>query len=456
MALGRRALRQVGDQPGPVGAAPADDHAALEEEFESFVKRYHKDYATTEERARRFANFAANYQRIQAHNAGNTSYRLGLTPFADLSPQEFRDIYTLPAADATATNGTFGDLPILGTHTRTNVSLPGSVDWRSQGAVTAVRNQGSCGSCWAFAAIGAVESAWKIAANQLLFLSEQQVLDCARGTLGCKGGSPEAAFDYMQRHAICTEGSYPYAEVQKTCGDSSCRAAIPSGGVLGWMQVTPKDEEALKEAVAKQPVAVAIDADTSFQLYKSGVLTGTCHDKINHAVVLVGYGTDGPDDYWLIKNSWGEAWGEGGYARLKRGLPGTGQCGVKTDGVYAAVDGAKKDPSLDNLPIGLIAGVALACIAAMCISGFLLRFCIKRCRTGAQRPQRLGRAPARGGNAAAAARPGGAPPSSAAAPLTQQAATGTVVPQPMPGTKTGNSRQSRLLASAPPPGPAAS
>uniref|UniRef100_A0A182DW06 Ficin isoform A n=1 Tax=Ficus carica TaxID=3494 RepID=A0A182DW06_FICCA len=207
--------------------------------------------------------------------------------------------------------------------------LPETVDWRSKGAVNPIRNQGQCGSCWAFSAVAAVESINKIVTGQLLSLSEQQLLDCAQSykNLGCQGGWVNKAFEYIiQNRGITSQSNYPY-----TGHKGQCRTGLASIATIDSYQYVPSNNEnALKNAVANQPVSVAVEAaGRAFQLYKSGVFTGSCGVAIDHAVVLIGYGKYNGVDYWLLRNSWGTNWGEQGYMKLQRNVAqSAGKCGV--------------------------------------------------------------------------------------------------------------------------------
>lgn len=219
--------------------------------------------------------------------------------------------------------------------------LPKAVDWTDKKAVTPVKNQGHCGSCWSFSTTGALEGAWQIATGQLVSLSEQQLVDCSTGNHACKGGSMDVAFDYLEGVAACTEETYPYKARAGVCNTTACTVAIPKGGVTGYYDVPADDEKALMEAVAQQPVSVAIEADEmAFQMYSSGVLTKKCGAKLDHGVLAVGYGTteDGID-YWKVKNSWGPAWGEQGFIRLERGMAKEGECGINAMASYPEVRG---------------------------------------------------------------------------------------------------------------------
>ncbi len=216
-------------------------------------------------------------------------------------------------------------------------TLPASVDWSAKGAVTPVKNQGQCGSCWAFSATGAVEGVHAIKTGKLVSLSEQQLVDCSGsyGNQGCNGGLMDSAFKYIiQNNGICAEEAYPYTARDGSCHSSSCSAAAK---ISGFYDVPTNNADALKAAVAQQPVAVAIEADkTCFQFYSSGVLTCNCGTSLNHGVLAVGYGTEGGNDFWKVKNSWGESWGMNGYIKLLRGASAgsAGMCGIQMAASY--------------------------------------------------------------------------------------------------------------------------
>jgi len=214
-------------------------------------------------------------------------------------------------------------------------SLPTSVDWTAVGAVTPVKNQCACGSCWAFGVIGVVESAWKLASDQLVSLSEQQILDCNDNYAGncANGGYMSRALDFLRGVDICTMISYPYRGSEGSCRSTSCDVGMPAGTLQGFQWVF--GEYHLQGVLAGQPVGAGIEASGSaFDLYSSGVLTGTCGSNQDHYVTLVGYGTEGGNAYWKLKNSWGSRWGDNGYARILRGI---NQCGVGQDLTYPLV-----------------------------------------------------------------------------------------------------------------------
>jgi len=303
------------------------------------MARYEKAYESEAERLERFAIFRANLLFIEAENAKGLSYRLGVNQFADLTAEEFASQRFGLKRPSLARQ--WAGKPKLGTHRYSGAPLPTSIDWVAKGAVTPPKNQLSCGSCWTFASTGSLEGAWQVATGKLVSLSEQQLVDCSKndGNSGCRGGDMDAAFTYLESNPVCTEESYPYLAQDGTCRQTNCTAGIPQNSVKGYKDVTPKDDNALMEALAMGPVAVAIEADQSvFQLYAGGVLTQDCGTKLDHGVLAVGYGTDATGgDYWKVKNSWGPQWGEAGFIRIKRGIPGDGQCGIKDEPTYPIV-----------------------------------------------------------------------------------------------------------------------
>jgi len=212
-----------------------------------------------------------------------------------------------------------------------------SVDWTTKGAVTPVKNQGQCGSCWAFSTTGSSEGAWFISKGQLISLSEQQLMDCSKdeGNNSCEGGLMDYAFEYMiSNGGLCTEASYPYQAVDR----NSCNSCSNVVSISSYTDVQ-QSEAALMAAVTQQPVSVAIEADQeAFQFYSSGVLTGSCGTNLDHGVLAVGYGTLSGTDYWKVKNSWGGDWGMSGYVLIQRGKAQQGgQCGILLASSYPTI-----------------------------------------------------------------------------------------------------------------------
>jgi len=307
------------------------DRSYYEEKFFNWMAEHSMKPENGERFTHWLQNFANNDDIIESHNSGNSTYTLGHNQFSHLSLEEWRVYVNLGLSKPQEIE------PPASIHEApADLSgLAGSIDWVAQGAVTGVKDQGQCGSCWSFSTTGAIEGAHKIKYGSLVSYSEQNLVDCDNrqnggSDMGCNGGWMDNAFSWMKKNGgICTESAYPYVsgttKTAGTCNQSKCTKDSKSAPI-SYTDVTKNSESALVSALNKGPVSVAIEADqTAFQLYKSGVFSSACGANLDHGVLAVGYA----DTYWKVKNSWGTGWGEGGYIRLARGVSQReGQCGI--------------------------------------------------------------------------------------------------------------------------------
>jgi C1A family cysteine protease len=287
--------------------------------FADFVTKYDKRYPTTHEYFKRKQIFKNNLQRIKIHNNEDHSWKMRMNSFGDLQWEEFRTKHLNSWKVPFTINNFFDFAP--------KPTLPDSHDWVSKGAVTPVKNQAQCGSCWAFSTTGALEGLHFLTTGKLVSLSEQQLVDCSRnyGNNGCNGGLMDLAFKYVEDNGICTEESYPY-----TAEDGVCHNCSSAFKISGYKDVQSNDEDSLQLAAFSQPVSVAIEADQSgFQFYSHGVFDGECGTELDHGVLLVGWGNLNGSKYWKVKNSWGNSWGLDGYILMARDIDQShGQCGI--------------------------------------------------------------------------------------------------------------------------------
>jgi C1A family cysteine protease len=291
--------------------------------FTKWIEEHSKTYET-DAFFYRYGIFKNNLDFIREHNDGNHSYQVGMNQFGDLTTEEFGELYT-------GYNHVQSDfIKSLNTEDLSAVEVADSLDWEAKGAVTPVKNQGQCGSCWAFSTTGSTEGANFLKNGELISLSEQQLVDCAGsyGNQGCNGGLMDYGFEYIIAKGSCKESDYAYKGTDGSC-KTSCSPAVH---LTGYKDVSAGSETDLMKAVQSGPVSVAIEADQSgFQFYTSGVFDGNCGKQLDHGVLLVGYGSDSGKDYWRVKNSWGESWGDKGYIRMIRGQD---QCGIADSASY--------------------------------------------------------------------------------------------------------------------------
>ncbi|KAI5402907.1 hypothetical protein KIW84_050487, partial [Lathyrus oleraceus] len=301
----------------------ASDTAKL---FQDWSKQHGKTYSSEEEKLYRFKVFEDNYAFVSQHNQiGNSSYTLSLNAFADLTHHEFKTTRLgLPPSllRFKFNNHTVGDNDL--------VEVPSEIDWRQSGAVTSVKDQGSCGACWSFSATGAIEGINKIVTGSLVSLSEQELVECdTKYNSGCGGGLMDYAYQFIiENKGIDTEEDYPYQGRQELCKKDKLKRRVVT--IDGYADVPSKDENKLLKAVAVQPVSVGICGSArAFQMYSKGIFTGPCSTSLDHAVLIVGYGSENGVDYWIVKNSWGKYWGMNGYIHILRNTEDSaGLCGI--------------------------------------------------------------------------------------------------------------------------------
>ncbi|XP_023511874.1 cysteine protease RD19A [Cucurbita pepo subsp. pepo] len=328
-------IRQVVDDGGVNGGSNGDDLLlGAEHHFSIFKRRFGKSYASNEEHDHRFRIFKANLRRARRHQALDSSATHGVTQFSDLTPSEFRRSF-LGLRDRLRLPADANKAPILPTD-----DLPTDFDWRDHGAVTEVKNQGSCGSCWSFSTTGALEGANFLATGKLVSLSEQQLVDCDHECdpeekdscdSGCNGGLMNSAFEYtLKAGGLMQEKDYPYTGTDRgTCKFDKSKIAA---SVANFSVVSLDEEQIAANLLKNGPLAVAINA-VYMQTYVGGVSCPyICSKRLDHGVLLVGYGSAGyapirmkEKPYWIIKNSWGAKWGENGFYKICRGR---NVCGV--------------------------------------------------------------------------------------------------------------------------------
>ena len=297
----------------------------LHNQFQKFIKKYNKKYSSVNEYLARFEVFKMNVMNLYKESQ---KYKTGITKFSDLTQQEFAKIYLNLNYDAMAV-ANFNPA-----HPSFSNAAPDSFDWRDKGLVTPVRDQGMCGSCWAFSTVANLEGLYYKLKGVAVDLSEQILVDCDTYDSACNGGLMEYAFQWIKENGMETEEDYPYTGYKGSCKADPSKYIDMK--VTGWKKLgsststwSPVDEEEIKEFLYETgPLAIALNANP-LQTYSGGILDKTSSQcpvsGINHAVTLVGYGAESGVDYWIVKNSWGANWGENGYFRIRRG---TSCCGV--------------------------------------------------------------------------------------------------------------------------------
>jgi cathepsin L len=299
--------------------------------WQAWKTKFERVYEGAEE-GYRFRVFCDNAVKVAKHNLeeslGLHTFTLGLNNLADLSVEEYRSTYLtlLPR------NGEKLGLE----HVDDGAPQADQVDWRTKGAVTGVKNQGQCGSCWSFGATGALEGAYFLAKGNLLSFSEQQQVDCNRNCYGCNGGWSEYSFHYWESTGANLESDYRYTGRDGSCKTNNYKQYTT---VSNYYNTQSGSESSLVSALNGRPVAIAIDASHySFQLYSGGVYyeRACSSSNLDHAVMAVGYGSSTQGDYFIVKNSWGTSWGDRGYIDMARNR--NNNCGVATDCSYPTVN----------------------------------------------------------------------------------------------------------------------
>ncbi|GAA0152351.1 cysteine protease [Lithospermum erythrorhizon] len=308
----------------------------VKEMYDWWLVEHGKSYKAIGEKEKRFEIFKDNLKYIEEENkVASRSYKLGLNRFADITNEEYKKKYLGAKTEEQRRmmNGVKSDRysPKLGD------TLPESIDWRELGAVVPVKDQGSCGSCWAFSAIGAVEGINYIVTGDLISLSEQELVDCDTSyNEGCNGGLMDYAFEFIIKNGgIDTDQDYPYTGRNGQC-DAYRKNNAKVVSINSYEDVPVYNEKALQKAVANQPISIAIEAaGRDFQFYQSGIFTGKCGTALDHGVVAVGYGSENGLDYWIVRNSWGKSWGEAGYVKMQRNVDSKyGLCGIAIEPSY--------------------------------------------------------------------------------------------------------------------------
>ena len=316
-------------------AANVHDRAYYEAKFFGWMAEHNVKPTSGEHFVKMIQTFANNDDLIEQHNAGKSTYTLGHNQFSHMDAAEWK-AYVKGTGKPTKQTAMF-------THNGPETVTATSKDWVADGAVGTIKDQGQCGSCWAFSATGALEGAYQIKNGKSAVLSEQYLVSCDNrknggSDLGCNGGLMDSAFEFLKKNGGSpTSASYPYTSgTTKANGD--CVAATKVAGTTpsSWTDVKANSDASLISALDLQPVAVAIDASQpAFQLYKSGVYTADCGTDLDHGVLAVGYGTESGKDFYKVRNSWGASWGEAGYIKLVRGIAQKeGQCGILMEASY--------------------------------------------------------------------------------------------------------------------------
>ena len=298
--------------------------------YKEWLQYYGKDVSELQT-PERFETFKTNIKNVREHNMKGLSYTKGVNQYSDLTFEEFKEWYLMEEDEEIQCSAT-NDESVLASHgfNLHSEKLPTAVDWRDEGVVTSVKDQGRCGSCWTFSTTGTLESHYNIHVRgkeiDAIDLSEQQLVDCAGDfdNNGCSGGLPSNAYSYINYNGLEITPTYEYHAADEACHH---KAALSKVGLAGPYNLTEFNEEEMAKTIAFiGPIALSYQVNGEFKDYRGGVFTsdncGTRKDEVNHAVQAVGYGVDEETgmQFWTIKNSWGARWGDEGYFKMERGV----------------------------------------------------------------------------------------------------------------------------------------
>ena len=310
-------------------------------DFVDYIIKFDRVYHNNGDFVSKFFNFKKNLKHILDHNLSGKSFKLDINKYSDETDDDFesrKGYISDPIYHVSSKIFNFLSKDHVGCdafNETSSLDVPKNIDWRDHEAVTPVKDQKKCGSCWSFSSTGAIEGSWSIKHKKLVSISEQQLIDCSRsyGDLGCYGGLMDNAFSYAIENGMCTEEDYPYTAHGHLC--HSCNKSVQ---IQGCVDIESGNQQQLKKAVSLGPVSVAIEADQSiFQSYSSGVIDSEdCGENLDHGVLIVGYGVEDDIPYWLVKNSWGESWGDEGYVKILRSdkTQDNGVCGIAMQASY--------------------------------------------------------------------------------------------------------------------------